>query len=392
MMTKKLLTLGLALTLMSPLASYAKMGTETSGGGDAVYLDNQMVIRDLLVQDQVKTLRNNNFLNSIPEFKVLILKLAKVDPQFASAVIRDLMSDKMYLSPGTLPILPYNQTTVTGKAADVQLAIRNGKEIIFSKQFLNSNQKEYILIHEALHGILADNSGPLHHVRVRNIVKYIYDNQNNLDSEELKATLADNNYNTNTAFLEEDTYIWNPEANKNLRCYYSGDDRSIVLFLGLDCTSENTYRNNVYLKKFLTEKHPEIAKKAEGKMYYGSAISAPYAYTFDLVRDPVLFDKYITTVQMKNCSENSDSIAYVKKALVGIEEELEMAKHINTILDDELIPKLEKSALVKAIGNIFEADKFQKSAEEAVGETEALLVKLGKQQKACEKQYPKLFK
>lgn len=389
MITKKVLTLGMALALMSPLASYAKMGTETSGGGDAVMVKDQMVIRDLIVQDQVELLKNHKFIDSVPEFKPLIHLIAKVNPRFASAIIRDLSSAKMYMAPGVLPLLPYDLTTIAGKGADVQLAIRTKNEILFSQQFLDSNQKEYVLIHEALHGILADNSGPLHHQRVRNIVKYIYDNKNNLDANEFQEFLNDNNFKSNSKD-EELTYVWNAEANPSLRCYYASEtlNLSTATFEKINCNADKAS----FLDQFLSEKYPELAKKKKSQDYYGSHVRKPFAYTFTLEKDPLFFDRYITTIQMRNCKENPESIESVKKALVRLEDDLATAKYINDLLADEETPELERAALVKAMGVIFNPEEFEVTAKTSLDETKALLESLKTQQKSCEKQYPKLFK
>jgi hypothetical protein len=391
MLTKKLLTLGMTLTLMSPIASYAKQGTETSGGGDAVYVNDQMVIRDLLVQDQVESLKGYKFLDSVPEFKPLIHLIAKANPRFASAIISDLSNAKMYMSPGALPILPYDLTTIAGKGADVQLAIRNKNEILFSRKFLDSAQKEYILIHEALHGILSDNSGPLHHQRVRNIVKYIYDNKNNLDANDFKEFLRDNNFESKSED-QEVAYVWNDKANASLRCYYASETQTLstATFEKINCGLDNDERS--FLDQFLNEKYPELAKKKNSQDYYGSMVNKPYAYTFTLRKDPLLFDRYITTIQMKNCSDNPGSIESVKKGLVRLEDDLATAKYINEILADEEISELERAVLPRAMGIIFNPESFELKARVSLDETKLLLESLKTQQKACEKQYPKLFK
>ena len=56
--------LALAFSCALPVASFAGLGTETSGGGDAVVINNQLVIRDLVSEGQLIQEHNVDFLKN----------------------------------------------------------------------------------------------------------------------------------------------------------------------------------------------------------------------------------------------------------------------------------------------------------------------------------------
>jgi hypothetical protein len=397
-----MLTLGMTLSLMSPLASYAKMGTETSGGGDAVIVNNEIMIRDLLDQEQVKKVEDDlKFLNETPGFRKLIHTLAKVNPAFAYSVLEDLLHTQKYLSPSELQLLPYGQTTVSGKPADIQLAIRTEDDIVFAPSFFKS-QQEYVLLHESLHGILSNNSGPMHHLRVRNIVKYINENINNLDAKELKAVLANNNY-YRAVDVEGDSrraYSWDEKLDENLRCFFIANDggQEIEKFENLNCLKYE-YDNaqisaSQNLQAFMKKKFPEYA--GEALEDWREIKTAPY-YSEDLVlKKDSLFDGNQKRWQKMLCRNNDSTFDDLNEYKKEWSSKLDSIKKINLVLSNATLGNAERTAFLYAQGlrsysvNI-DPISYQAEVEQNLIKTELGIKTVLKQKSACDKQYPKNY-
>lgn len=406
MITKKFLTLGLVLSLLSPISSFAGMGTETSGGGDAVYINNQMVIRDLLMHDQLEMKVNLDFLNEVPEFKVLMGKISQANPDFAYKVIKDLFNARIYMSPKSIPVLPYEQTTIAGKAADVQLALRDKNDIIFAPEFEVSTQKEYILLHEALHGILTDNVGAMHHQRVRNIVKYVYDNQNKLNAEGFTEFLAKNNYDISvpaiassyTKVSGQDRFYSDFDYTKfimfsldfktedGLRCYYSRALPSMIRkFQGLECNDDNFDFQNFYERKI-----PNISKLM--KELKSLNTNPENINVFTLTKDTFLNVKKKKS-QQESCTNNLKVLNELKELKQDRELRMTIFKLGKDLKKDSSLTNTERLIIVE---NLFGKD--EKSIDETMimisnqlSITNKSIEILKTQQVACQKQYPELF-
>lgn len=194
---KKLLLLIISVFISLPAQVIGRdSDSELSGGkignaSDGVYIDGKFLFRDFLKTTEI-VLDNKKYLENIPAFKKLITDIAQVHPVFALMVWNDLMNAKIWLTDEKLLLLPENQTTLAGEGADEQIAIRDGLDIIISKPSFDNagvkendkNVKEYILFHEALHGIIRG-TGPFHHVRVQAITKYFKDNRDNYNRKDI---------------------------------------------------------------------------------------------------------------------------------------------------------------------------------------------------------------
>lgn len=405
MITKKLLTLGLALSLLSPISSFAGMGTETSGGGDAVYINNQMVIRDLLMHDQLEMKVNLDFLNEVPEFKVLMGKISQANPDFAYKVIKDLFNARIYMSPKSIPVLPYEQTTIAGKAADVQLALRDKNDIIFAPEFEVSTQKEYILLHEALHGILTDNVGAMHHQRVRNIVKYIYDNQNKLNAEDFTEFLAKNNYDTSVpaiasgyakdgggrfysdyAYTKFIMFSLDFKTEDGLRCYYSSALPSMIRkFQGLECNDGDFDFKNFYERKI-----PNISKLM--KELKSLNTNPDDINIFTLTKDTFLNVKKKKS-QQESCTNNLKVLNELKELKQDREKRMIIFKLGKDLKKDSSLTNTERFVILE---NLFgkdenSIDESMKMISNQLSITNKSIEILKTQQIACQKQYPELF-
>lgn len=418
MITKKLLTLGLGLSIMSPLASYAGMGAESGGGGDAVVINGEAVLRDMVVSNRITKIKNNiEFMNSVPRFREMIAKIAEVRPYFATRVIAELDKVILYSSPDKLPVLPYSDTTIAGEAADVQLATRVNNEVILAPEFFGHRQAEYILLHEALHGLLADNAGPIHHQRVRTIVKYIHDNLNNLDANLLNQILEENNFNDTRVSLKGlHEFMWDENESASLKCYvynlttryidYSYINETFIKFYNLKCipVEKNTIQD-ANLIKFVNERFSDIlALQKKDNVDLDKYISAPYPSEFKLEKDSI-FKKWRTKYQIEQCKRNELDIKEAKNSSNEINRSINFNEKVENVLSDNSVNRYEKVALVNALLNshyyryraetevevltkLFE--EKQNDLKEKKEKVETSLQISTKQDLACKNQYPNL--
>lgn len=413
MSTKKILTLGLVLTLMSPIASYAKDGAESGGGGDAVMVNGQLVMRDFLNTDQTEKVKDNlAFINSVPKFREMIYKVAKANPVFANDIIGELANVSLHNSPTSLPVLPYSVTTLSGKGAEVQLATRINNDIIFAPEYYTFPQKENVLLHEALHGLLAQNSGPFHHQRVRNIVRYIHENLDSLNENDLAQVLQENYWYTyaDGEKIEAQKYVWNKNNNSDLRCYfayrYSGSDRfpgipdSVVNFEKLNCIGRAEYPIGKHaivrdqnIEKYMTKNYPEMVA-LRGTDYLDIRFAGSYVNFFTLEKDGLFTKKWEVESKKNKCRNNNDSIDEIKGLIKDYKNYLTASKMMNKVLETDGLSELEKNVIIEAmyLNNIEKEDSktFEVKLEDVIKDKEEVLKKLLNQKVACNKQYPNL--
>jgi len=191
-------TVLLSLTYATCFTALAQNGNQAldgghheGNGGDGIYVNGQLVMRDFAGSAQLKlVLDNKTFLEQVPGFVDLLYDIARVSPRLALAVWQDLKHTKIYLTEGRLPLLPAHQTGLDiEQVAEVQIAIRNGREIVISQPaFEELAEPKYLLFHESIHGLL-QGEGPLHHMRVRSLTLYIRDNRDSLQEETLNRVL-----------------------------------------------------------------------------------------------------------------------------------------------------------------------------------------------------------
>lgn len=411
MISKQVLTLGLALSLMSPLTSFAKMGTESGGGGDAVIVNGQLVMRDFT--EQTKKIKDNlEFINQVPKFREMIYKIAKVNPVFASYVIGELARVNLYESPTSLPILPYNITTLSGKGAEVQLATRLNDDIVFAPEYFTFKQKENVLLHEALHGLLADNSGPFHHIRVRNIVRYISENLNNLNADEFSEVLSENNWYLRESFQKNEMqeYAWGKNNNSDLRCYFayqfeesnkfSGIPDAVMKFEKLDCVGKNeiswsrhSIDRNPNVQKYMTEHYPKMLA-LRGNEFITTPLYLSSFRTFELKKDGWLTSKTDTDMKKYICKSNNESADTLKNYIAKLENYAAAEKMMNDVLENDDLKPLEKSVIKEAMYFNYSDDEdstaYQIRMEDLIKDKKDLLKTVLKQKTACDKQYPNL--
>lgn len=171
---------------MGVSASFA--GTDVQNGGDGIYVNGKLVLRDFLGADAEIIRDNKAFLENIPEFMGLVKDIAKVHPQLAVQIYENVRKPNIWLTKAALPMLPVEMTTIAGTGADAQIAIRDEHDIIISLPLFNNTEREYLLLHEALHGMVRGD-GAFKHAKVRQLTNYIKVNRNSLKRVEMDSLL-----------------------------------------------------------------------------------------------------------------------------------------------------------------------------------------------------------
>ena len=313
-MKRLMLSLTLATSMMASLSSFA--GGETSGGGDAVYIEDQLVLRDFLESSSFKTiLHNEEFLNSIPDLKNLIMDISKVHPELALEVVKDLMTVTFYQSSVPLPLLPASTTAFSGPKADVQLAIRTGNEIILHPSIQKIKDASYVMIHEALHSLLNENEGPMHHHRVRAIVKYLKENRGSYDKEAFDILLQKNkfNYKYRTYYSELEFFKM---KDIDLKCYTIRNNDSIQKYFGFDCKDSNI-ENFLKTKFFSTQTEERKYVNSFHLISYYSTRNLSTYYNISRLELPEtrFYQKNEISDQKYACRDNSRNMEHKREEL-----------------------------------------------------------------------------
>ena len=139
-------------------------------------------------------LNNAELLNATPGFKALIEEIGRADGLIALEILDVLLRADTYVGQNELPLLPAEQTTLTGPSAQAQLAVYDHGELTLSPRFFGYADAAYLLVHEALHGALVTDSGPFHHQHVRNIARYLKQNRGHYVGSEFVSFLVKNGF------------------------------------------------------------------------------------------------------------------------------------------------------------------------------------------------------
>jgi hypothetical protein len=250
---------------------------------------------------------NIAFLKKVSGFSNLMKDIAKANPTFATEIIESLVGSSIYISPTSLPLLPYHQTTIVGIRPDVQLAVRYGNDIVLGPEFfkLNDKYKKYLLIHEALHGLLPDAGGPAHHQKIRRIVNYLYKNEGRLVTLDLETAWGTSGY------LKEHKYLWKEDIETSLRCYLANGYYSIYgstfKFVGLNCVLT---AQDLLPIKTLEKRYPGV--EALDNFISSSQINIPRVGK--LVLQKPKFNKTLNLSQREQCFRNDLELEDLAKA------------------------------------------------------------------------------
>ncbi|MGZ3694381.1 MAG: hypothetical protein ACXWQO_09370 [Bdellovibrionota bacterium] len=192
-----------AIATLATSSAFAVEGGTEGNGGDAVRRDGQLVLRDFIKSARLSLVqKNRDFLSQQSEFVALLKDMAAGDPYLALQVWNDLLNVKIWLTEKDLPLLPDAATSVISDKAEVQIAIRNGDDVILSMpnfRNLPADERGYVFVHESLHKLLKDQSADQrgdkedgkawHHEEVRWFVGYLRDNRGHYDAKDLNGYL-----------------------------------------------------------------------------------------------------------------------------------------------------------------------------------------------------------
>ena len=376
-MKRLLLSLALATSMTTSLASFA--GGETSGGGDAVYVEDQLIIRDFLEASSFKTiLHNEQFLHAIPDLKKLILDISKVHPELALRVVKDLMTVTLYHSSVPLPLLPASTTAFSGPKADVQLAIRSGNEIILHPGIQKIKDASYVMVHEALHSLLSENEGPMHHHRVRAIVKYLKENRGSYDKESLQILLQKNKYYSQyrTSYSELEFFKLN---DLDLKCHAIGNNEALEKYFDFDC-KDSDIENFLKTKVFSIQPEERNYRNYFHLIGYKStrSLSSYYHITRLELPETRFYQKNEISDQRYQCRDNNQDLENRKSELKEATLYLALAQEYLTAIRSNELTASEKLVIkeylnrdeenLEHVRNSFQAIIEEANKQIAIGE------------------------
>ena len=193
-------------SLSVPAISWAG-GHSEGNGGDGVYVDGKLTLRDFLESNSGRLTEisdNVEFLKKTKDLIPLLQEISAVDPGLALSIWDQLTQANIWKTRSVLPLLPEAVTAVVEPKADVQIAIRDGNDIVIAEAAYAQVEQSYVLAHEALHGLI-DGNGPMHHERVRAVVRYLHDKRGHYTESDLLNVLDKNNVAANGGPVEIDS-------------------------------------------------------------------------------------------------------------------------------------------------------------------------------------------
>ncbi|MNK98981.1 hypothetical protein D3C87_1193610 [compost metagenome] len=241
-----------ALTVSS--TAFGQMyGNDKGNGGDAVMINNELVMRDFVSRSNLALVPDSlAFVKSIPDLSALISEIGEVNSEFALSVLSELVHANFYNSSASLNVLPAATTAVGGPAALVQLAVRWDNDIVLAPEFKTFKEKSYLLVHEALHGVntrRGGGGGALHHERVRSVVNYLKANRGHYTSESLAAVLEIADLPSGESLKAK--VVWDKKSPPDVRCMagYRLASEKVFSYLGVKCPELDIRAKSNYFRK-----------------------------------------------------------------------------------------------------------------------------------------------
>lgn len=212
----------LIMLVLATNASHARLrGGDSSGGGDGIVRDGHIVLRDFVADLEPELIGDNQeFLSAIPELVDLISEIGRVNPSLAISIWNDLNEASLWIVNQSLKTLPPEYTSLTNVVADIQLAIRDGRDIFLAKEFNDyKHHQGYLLIHESLHRFVPE-SGDAHHHKVRAIIRYLKENRGHLEQIQFNTFLQQLGINEKleTTLAHELSIIFDSSKNDEHKC------------------------------------------------------------------------------------------------------------------------------------------------------------------------------
>ena len=329
-------------------------GVSNGGGGDAVVQNGELVMRDFFDQKTYGELVPNTveFAKANQKFLALMIDIAKADLRLAQAIYDDLLVMHIIFVDQDLPVLDPNSTALSGPIAQKQIAVRTGNDVVISRPSYELVPSEYLLLHESLHGVLKG-SGPVHHSRVRAIVKFIKDNRADLKKADLFGFIDGLNAVDLAGYLEGSIIMETALIKRDTAaaCAYMGIDPDPISIQGLNhflglyqkCESKELSEHvNQYLETRVVNVSDDIVKQTEsllGEVTKFEAIVEDVPYS----KPRLLIDPRYEHRNYKNSCKALNS-ANIPERLRQITEEVNKIKiPLNELLTRQL-------AILKGMG------------------------------------------
>jgi hypothetical protein len=143
----------------------------------------------------------------IPAFKSVMKDIFKSYASLAISLEDELNEVKFILVDVDLPILPHQETSLSGTEVDLQVAIRKGNVVVVSTKNLELIEDSgYLVLHEILHSMVGKfkDIRPIKHTYVRSLVKFIKEDLKDSSIEQIEKKLAEYGVETSTSvFMNE---------------------------------------------------------------------------------------------------------------------------------------------------------------------------------------------
>jgi|GEM_PF-5164440 hypothetical protein len=241
-----------SLKILGLFISIAGFFSTASAAGSALLNDRTAMYKFLNSNLHTEVQDKAAFLNAVPEFKNILTELSVANPQVAIDILKVLLSSGIYQSKVGLALLPAQQTSIVGPQADVQLAVTIDQKTVLSPEYKTlGDQQAYLLIHEALHSLVSDESA-FHNHQVKNITNYLRKNRGAYKADELT-----NFVRKNFLRMEESNTLsalyFNRSASAELLCagltkeFAWKDLVAASRFFGLTCDFANHDADSFYL-------------------------------------------------------------------------------------------------------------------------------------------------
>lgn len=344
-MKQAILTALCALILANSAHAFSEdLGNDKGNGGDAILVNNEMVMRDFVARTNITPIEDNfKFLHEIPGLEELLNEIAKVNGRLAYQLLSDLLRVNFFAAEDDLHLLAPGQTGIGGPKAQIQLAIRFDYDVVLSPKFFSSqfkNQRAYLMIHEALHGVLDDSQGPLHHTRVRAFVNYLKTQRGNYDRTKMDAILQKKFYSApddlTGMFFEE-------SAPSQVRCFVSKFNEQPAKFLGLSCDSSREKMNDYFNHKLGLKYAP--SQEFSYDIMESERVGHAHVARVNLGRKGSIFDPKLREAQLNSCVERDITARDLEDNIKQYEKTLKVVGIIEAFLARRDVSAAEKKML-----------------------------------------------
>ena len=167
-------------------------GHRDGNSSDGVRVGEEIVMRDFVFKAKpVRVDDHMEYFRNVPGLEGLLEEVLRVAPGLGAKIFDQLARIQLWVTQESLALLPRSTTTVAGPDAEVQIALRFGDDVLVSEPALRKTTGDYSIFREALHGFV-EGEGPIHHMKVANIISYLRENRGQLSAAGLSQVLKQN--------------------------------------------------------------------------------------------------------------------------------------------------------------------------------------------------------